>query len=122
MAEQDTVNPSSDEPMIDTSAHKRNVQDAQAALAREFQTLVQDAERLLKCTQDAAGAHTEEIRTRISDNIARAKAMFDDKQGTFCEQGRANLETAEAYVQTNPWQAVGIAAGIGFLAGLLFRR
>lgn len=126
MAEQDTLNPSSNpssaQPLVDTAAHQRNLKEAQAALAKEFQTLVQDAERLLKCTQDAAGAHTAELRERLSSNIARAKAMLEEKQGTLREKGRANLESAEAYVQHKPWQAMGIAAGIGLLAGLILRR
>jgi ElaB/YqjD/DUF883 family membrane-anchored ribosome-binding protein len=32
------------------------------------------------------------------------------------------VATAEAYVQQNPWQSVGIAAGVGFLLGLLASR
>ena len=35
-------------PLIDTSAHRRNLQAAQNALIEEFHTLIGDTERLLK--------------------------------------------------------------------------
>ena len=32
------------------------------------------------------------------------------------------VSATEDYVQSNPWQSVGIAAGVGFLIGLLASR
>ena len=34
----------------------------------------------------------------------------------------AAVIATEEYVQANPWQSVGIAAGVGFLIGLLATR
>ena len=38
------------------------------------------------------------------------------------QRGQAALGSAEQYVQENPWQAIGIAAGVGLLIGLLANR
>lgn len=38
------------------------------------------------------------------------------------ERGQAAITATEDYVQANPWQSVGIAAGVGFLIGLLATR
>jgi ElaB/YqjD/DUF883 family membrane-anchored ribosome-binding protein len=38
------------------------------------------------------------------------------------ERARKAATTAEAYVQEKPWQAVAVAAGIGFVLGLLTDR
>jgi ElaB/YqjD/DUF883 family membrane-anchored ribosome-binding protein len=32
------------------------------------------------------------------------------------------MRTTDLYVRDNPWQAVGIAAGLGLIVGLLLRR
>jgi len=38
------------------------------------------------------------------------------------EQSQAAIQCTEDYVQSHPWQSVGIAAGVGFLLGLLSSR
>jgi ElaB/YqjD/DUF883 family membrane-anchored ribosome-binding protein len=38
------------------------------------------------------------------------------------EKARTAARTTDDYVRDNPWRAVGIAAGVGFLLGLIGRR
>jgi len=114
-----TSGPSS---LIDKSAHRRNLQAAQNALIEEFHTLIADTERLLKHTQETAGSQTEELREKITANMNRAREMLKDQEGTLRDQGQAAIQCTEEYVHTHPWQSVGIAAGAGFLLGLIMRR
>lgn len=109
-------------PLFDKSAHRRNLQAAQAALIEEFHTLIGDTERLLKHTQDTAGAQTEELRGKINANLTRARLMLKEQEGSLREQGQAAIQCTEEYVHTHPWQSLGIAAGVGFLFGLITRR
>ncbi|MCF6780853.1 DUF883 family protein [Stutzerimonas stutzeri] len=109
-------------PLIDKSAHRRNLQAAQNALIEEFHTLIADTERLLKHTQETAGSQTQELREKISANMNRAREMMKDQEGTLRNQCDAAMQCTEEYVQTHPWQSVGIAAGVGFLLGLIMRR
>ena len=108
--------------LIDKSAHRRNLQAAQNALLEAFHTLIGDTERLLKHTQDTAGTQTEELRGKINANLSRARQMLKDQEGTLKEQGQAAIQCTEEYVHTHPWQSIGIAAGVGFLFGLITRR
>lgn len=116
-----TDNPSS-RPVIDKEAHRRNLQTAQNALIEEFHTLIADTERLLKHTQESAGGQTEELRNKINANLARARQALKEREGDLREQGQAAMQRTEEYVQTHPWQSIGIAAGVGFLLGLVTRR
>jgi len=116
-----TDNPSS-RPVIDKEAHRRNLQSAQNALIEEFHTLIADTERLLKHTQESAGGQTEELRNKINANLARARQALKEREGDLREQGQAAMQCTEEYVQTHPWQSIGIAAGVGFLLGLVTRR
>jgi len=109
-------------PLIDKSAHRRNLQAAQNALIEEFHTLIGDTERLLKHTQETAGGQTEELRSKLNANIERARSMLKDQEGSLREQGQAAIQCTEEYVHTHPWQSIGIAAGVGFLLGLITRR
>ncbi|MCQ4307788.1 DUF883 family protein [Pseudomonas stutzeri] len=109
-------------PLFDKSAHRRNLQAAQAALIEEFHTLIGDTERLLKHTQDTAGTQTEELRGKINANLTRARQMLKEQEGSLREQGQAAIQCTEEYVHTHPWQSLGIAAGVGFLFGLITRR
>ena len=110
---------SSQRPPFDKEVHRRNLQDVQRAISREFQTLISDAENLLKQTTGSAGGQTEELRNRINANIERAKSLLKDSENTLRDQGQAARQATEDYLHEHPWQSLGIAAGVGFLLGLL---
>ncbi|WP_462378874.1 ElaB/YgaM/YqjD family protein [Pseudomonas sp. Marseille-QA0892] len=110
------------EPIVDKEAHKRNLADAQDALIKEFNTLVTDTEKLLKHTANVAGDQADELRVKLNENLERAKVMLKERESDIREQGRAAAAATEEYVVSHPWQSVGIAAGVGFLLGLLSSR
>jgi len=109
-------------PLFDKSAHRRNLHNAQNALIDEFHTLIGDTEHLLKHTQETAGTQSEELRGKINENLVRAKALLKEREASMREQSQAAIQCTEDYVQSHPWQSVGIAAGVGFLLGLLSSR
>jgi ElaB/YqjD/DUF883 family membrane-anchored ribosome-binding protein len=43
-------------------------------------------------------------------------------QGSAAEMGEEAVKATETYVRENPWQAIGIAAGVGLVLGLLISR
>lgn len=107
---------------LDRGEHKRNLRNAQDALVAEFHTLVGDAERLLKHTSTLAGAGTEELRHKLGENLQRARTLLKESEAGLREQSRAAVLATEQYVHQHPLQSVGIAAGVGFLLGLLVSR
>lgn len=126
MTLQSTSTPSPDGlgqgPVDEKAVHKRNLHAAQDELMAEFQNLIGDTEKLLKHTASVAGSQAEELRTRINENLTRARAMIKDSEASLRDQGRAAVEATEEYVHSHPWQSIGIAAGVGFLLGLLAGR
>jgi len=86
---------------------------AQEILMNDFQTLVADTERLLEHTKTLAGDQADELRARETLKVT---------EDTLRERGQAAVTATEDYVSANPWQSVGIAAGVGFLIGLLATR
>ena len=100
----------------------KTAKTAQEILMADFQTLVNDTERLLEHTATLAGDQSDELRGQIHDSLLRARETLQLSQDSLRERGQAAVTATEDYVQANPWQSVGIAAGVGFLIGLLATR
>ncbi|QQZ40390.1 DUF883 domain-containing protein [Pseudomonas sp. SK3(2021)] len=100
----------------------KTTKTAQETLMADFQALVSDTERLLEHTATLAGEQADELRTQIHDRLLRARETLQLTEQSLRERGQAAVTATEDYVQSNPWQAVGIAAGVGFLIGLLATR
>ena len=101
---------------------RKTAKNAQEILMADFQALVLDAERLLEHTASLAGDQAEELRAQIKDSLFKARETLEETKESLKDRGQAAVVATEDYVQTNPWQSVGIAAGVGFLIGLLATR
>lgn len=95
---------------------------AQDILTADFQTLVADTEKLLTHTAALAGEQADELREQIRESLVRARETLALAEQSLRERGKEAVVVTEEYVQSNPWQSVGIAAGAGFLLGLLATR
>jgi len=91
-------------------------------LVADFKVVVADAEELLKATAGQAGDKVAELRSKAQANLAIAKASLADAQAALLEKAKAAGRATDDYVQENPWRAVGIAAGVGLVIGLLIGR
>ncbi|MBO3276585.1 DUF883 family protein [Pseudomonas schmalbachii] len=102
--------------------HKPAVEAAKDELLAEFQALVSDTEKLLHSSANLAGAEADQLREQLHSSLKRAREALDVTRSSVRDQGQAAVDATETYVRENPLQAVGIAAGIGFLLGLLVSR
>lgn len=91
-------------------------------LMEDLKAVVQDAEQLLRETENQAGERIEEIRARAEASLGGAKERLRAAGADLGTRAREAGRTADDYVHENPWPAIGIAAGVGFLLGLLGRR
>ncbi len=91
-------------------------------LIADMKLVVADAEELLRATANQAGDKVAELRGKVQDHLATARASLADAQVAVVEKARQVGHAADDYVQDNPWRSVGIAAGVGLLVGLLIGR
>jgi ElaB/YqjD/DUF883 family membrane-anchored ribosome-binding protein len=91
-------------------------------LAEDLKMVISDAEELLRATASQAGEKVASTRQKVQDSLQRAKAELAEVEDVLVEQGRQAARAADEYVRSNPWQSVGIAAGIGVIIGLLISR
>ena len=91
-------------------------------LVDDLKSLISDAEELLKLTADQQGGKLEDLRARINSRVAIAKDRLADAEAAIVASGQKAARATDDYVHENPWQSVGVAAGVAFLLGLLVSR
>ena len=91
-------------------------------LIADFRCVVADAEELLKITAGQAGDKATELRGRLQGHLVTAKEKLADAQAAAAEKTKAAARATDDYVHDNPWRAVGVAAGVGLVIGLLIGR
>ena len=93
-----------------------------AKLMDDLRTVVRDTEDLLKATAAQTGEKAEEARRRATAALERARVRLQEAQASATELGDEAIKATEQYVKENPWQALGIAAGVGLVFGVLLSR
>ena len=91
-------------------------------LLEDLQTVVRDADALLKATSAQTGEKIQEIRGRAEESLRLARIRLAQVEELALQRARDAATAADEYVHENPWQAIGIAAGVGLLLGLLVSR
>lgn len=91
-------------------------------LVQDLKTVMQDAEALLKATSTQTGERIQEVRARAEESLRQARVRLTQVEEDALRQAREVADATEEYVRENPWQSVGIAAGVGLLLGLLISR
>ena len=86
----------------------------------DLRTVVRDAESLLRTTGDDVGERVADVRTRIEEKLENARERLNEEGAAT--RMKAAARSTEDYVRENPWTAILIAAGLGYLIGNLGRR
>ncbi|MDP2144750.1 MAG: DUF883 family protein [Gallionella sp.] len=91
-------------------------------LIDDFKVVVADAEALLKATANQGGEQLIALRAKAESSLKVAKARMADAQAELLVRTKAAAKATDVYVHNNPWQAIGVAAGVGVVIGLLIGR
>jgi ElaB/YqjD/DUF883 family membrane-anchored ribosome-binding protein len=91
-------------------------------LVQDLKLVITDAEDLLRATANQAGEKVTAAREKVQDSLHRAKVKLADAEDVLLDKSRVAARATDEYVHEHPWQAVGIAAGIGLIVGLLLSR
>jgi ElaB/YqjD/DUF883 family membrane-anchored ribosome-binding protein len=91
-------------------------------LVADAKTVLDDVETLLKQAAAASGQQAHDLRERAAESLHRAKLRLQEAQVAVTENTKAAARATDDWVHMHPWGAVGIAAGVGFLIGLLVAR
>lgn len=93
---------------------KNKTNDIESATA-ELRDLVREAETLLATKGSEADEKASHVTERVSELVDSSREQI----GKAKEVAKEKLTHCDDYVRTHPYTAVGIAAGVGALVGLL---
>lgn len=91
-------------------------------LINEMGTVISDAEELLRMTANEAGDAAASLRARVKDRMNKTKDELVRLQEAAMAKAQEAGDVADAFVHENPWQAIGVAAGLGLVVGMLISR
>jgi ElaB/YqjD/DUF883 family membrane-anchored ribosome-binding protein len=93
-----------------------------ATLKADLAAVMRDAESLIKASADQGGEKLGEARVKIRESLEAARSRLLDAERAARRHGEDAMIATEDYVRRNPWQAIGIAAGVGLVLGALLAR
>jgi ElaB/YqjD/DUF883 family membrane-anchored ribosome-binding protein len=91
-------------------------------LMTDLRTVVSDAEALVRATAGQAGDKLGEVRAKAEDSLRSARLALRDAESAMVDRTREAARATDEFVHERPWTAVGVAAGVGLIIGLLISR
>jgi ElaB/YqjD/DUF883 family membrane-anchored ribosome-binding protein len=91
-------------------------------LMNDFRNLISEGEALLRSTASLSGDAFAQAREQFRETLAQAKTRVSDTSRAAIDRGRRAASATDGYVRSNPWQAIGVAAALGFVIGALLVR
>ena len=95
------------------------IQKAKNQLLSDFNSLLADAEELLRSTASSSGEAVVGARTKLEDTLQQVKTRIADAQNAMATSFDRTAAATQAYAHDNPWKVAGAAAVVGLLIGAL---
>lgn len=100
----------------------RSTSELQDQTVKDIKAVIADAEEMLSVTADQAGEKIANLRARVQARLHEARVRLVEAEAVVIEKTKAAARATDAYVHESPWIAVGVAAGVGFLIGVVLGR
>ena len=87
-------------------------------LVQDFRTVISDTEELMKSAASMGGDKAIAWRASAEQNLKAAKEKLVLLEEAAVEKTKAAARATDAYVHENPWQSIGMVAGVSVLVGI----
>ena len=87
-------------------------------LIEEFNAVVTQMEQMLKSVANSGGERAGALRFSVEQNLAVARDRLRDLQQAAAEKTQAAARAANDFAHRHPWQAIGVATGMGAVIGV----
>ena len=98
------------------------VSEIKMAASSEIKNLIADVEELMARIADLKDVDVVRVRSKVQRAVDATKQSLADGAETIRQHAQDVASTADDYVRDRPWQAVGIAALVGAVVGILATR
>jgi ElaB/YqjD/DUF883 family membrane-anchored ribosome-binding protein len=98
------------------------INDIKSAASGEIKNLISDVEDLMARIADLKDADVVRVRGKVQRAVDATKQSLADSAESIRRRAQDVASTADDYVRESPWQAIGIAALVGAVVGILATR
>jgi ElaB/YqjD/DUF883 family membrane-anchored ribosome-binding protein len=91
-------------------------------LAHSLRHMVDEAEQLLRNAADSGDERLDAMRAKFEHQLKRMRVQLDELEDTAVHKARQAARSADQAVHAHPYTAIGAAAAVGALIGLLVAR
>jgi len=98
------------------------INDIKTAASGEIKNLIADVEDLMARIADLKDADVVRVRGKVQRAVDATKQSIAESADTIRRQAQNVAGTADDFVRESPWQAIGIAALVGAVVGILATR
>jgi ElaB/YqjD/DUF883 family membrane-anchored ribosome-binding protein len=98
------------------------IEETRDQIVEQFSSVISEAESLLNKATHETGEKARDLRSQAEARLLSAKLKLQELQGVAVDRAKDAARVTDDYVHDNPWQAIGIAAAVGMIAGLLISR
>jgi ElaB/YqjD/DUF883 family membrane-anchored ribosome-binding protein len=98
------------------------IENVKTAASAEIKNLIADVEDLMARISDLKDADVVRMRGKVMKAVDSAKRSLADGTDSLRKHAQNMASTADDYVRDSPWQAIGIAALVGAVVGILATR
>ncbi len=98
------------------------VHKVKTTASSEIKNLIADVEELMSRIADLKDADVERVRGKVQRAVDSAKQSVAASTVNLRRRAQQAAGSADDYVRESPWQAVGIAALVGAVVGILATR
>ncbi|MGR3808544.1 Membrane-anchored ribosome-binding protein, inhibits growth in stationary phase, ElaB/YqjD/DUF883 family [Pasteurella testudinis DSM 23072] len=101
---------------------KNDFESKREELLSELQDILQTAEDLFEEGKDAGSDEFKKLKKRLTASSDGYRQQLEDFQSKVAAKARNAAKQSDAMIQDNPYKAIGVIAGVAFIAGLLINR
>ena len=105
-----------------TEAQLADGQISKDKLKSDLKTVLSDMEEYLRVTASQTGEKIGVLRERLQEQMHKAKDRLAETTEVVVVKAKEGARATDEYVRDHPWHAVGIAAGVGLVIGMLISR
>ncbi|MDB5886900.1 MAG: hypothetical protein JWR74_3071 [Polaromonas sp.] len=94
----------------------------QEKLVSAIRSEILDAEEVLSATIEQSGEKIAKLRSRLEKRLREARLRLMVAEEALVAKTRAAAYATDDYVHSSPWTAMGVAAAVGVVVGLMAGR
>lgn len=88
----------------------------------EVGAMLSDAQHMLQRAGAETGDIARDLRSQVDGSLSAVKSRLHAVEQDALHRAKLTRRAADQFVHDKPWQAVGIAAVLGIVIGLLMNR